>query len=430
MQSDLSDICLLGLNHKVAPVEVREQVAFAEEEVARLLPELLKETGIEEAFLLSTCNRTELYAVGESVVQVEMGLRHFLEQTRGDFYRRFGEKLYVMTGEEAVVHLFRVAAGMDSMILGEPQILGQVKAAYQLAMKAGVTGALLNRMLDFALIAGKRVRHETALGWGAVSIPYAAVELAGKIFGHFERRTALLIGAGEMGVLTARHLKERHIGRLLVTNRTPEKAQQVARELDGEAVPFDRFLDLLPELDMVIGTTGAPHFILNASQFQPVLSRRGQRPIYLLDIAVPRDFDPDLARFENVFLHDIDDLGQIVQRNLEKRRRELPRAETIVQEEAAEFMAWRRSLQVTPTIVALRQQLESIRQQELARIRHKVSPQEFATIDRVTRSFLNKVLHQPISHLRRLSNGSHENLAHIAMVRKIFNLEEDRDQTN
>ncbi|RMG67946.1 MAG: glutamyl-tRNA reductase, partial [Calditrichaeota bacterium] len=191
MQAVLPDICLLGLNHKVAPVEVREQVAFAEPEIRQVLPDLLDEAGIDEAYLLSTCNRTELYAVGESAVQVELGLRRFLERRREAFYRRYGERLYVRTGQEAVAHLFRVAAGMDSMMLGEPQILGQVKAAYQLAMEVGATGSVLNRLLDFALAVGKRVRHETALGQGAISIPYAAVELAGKIFGHFERHTAL-----------------------------------------------------------------------------------------------------------------------------------------------------------------------------------------------------------------------------------------------
>ncbi|NOX38170.1 MAG: glutamyl-tRNA reductase [Calditrichaeota bacterium] len=421
------EIYVLGLNHRFAPVEVRETLSYEADEIPRYLQRLLQDDTFAEAFILSTCNRTEIYVVGKVTAPIQELLERFILETRPAFVSRHRDLFYFLEGEAAIRHLFRVAAGLDSMVLGEPQILGQVKEAFQIATEAGSAGTLLRRLFNFTIIAGKRVRSETALGEGAVSVAYAAVELAHKIFKDLSNLNALLIGAGETGELTARHLREKRIGRLYITNRTFSRAEQLAAVLDGTAIPMRQLPEVLREVDLIIGSTSSREFILTRDQVKALLPHRAGRPLFLIDIAVPRDFDPEINRLPNVFLHDIDDLQQIVQRNLEKRREQVPRAEKIVDQEVQNYLNWRKTLQVTPTIVALREKLEAIRQRELEKYRHRVSPEEFEHLKRVTHGIINKILHLPIVQLKKYNNGNPDGLLRIDVVRELFDLEDDDD---
>jgi len=426
------NIYLLGVNHRVAPVEIRERVAFEPEEIPKYLQRLLKQDTIQEALILSTCNRTEICVVSSATTNIENILKNFLRHSRESFYPENLELFYFYEGDAAIRHIFRVSAGLDSMVLGEPQILGQVKDAFRMATEAGATRSILNRLMNFAIIVGKRVRSETGLGAGAVSVAYAAVELAEKIFKNLYNHNVLLIGAGETGKLTAQHLKEKGIQNIYITNRTHQKAVELAGQLEGKAIPFDRFLEILPEIDVVIGaaTAPAPAFLIDASSLRQVLSRRKNRPLFLIDIAVPRDFDPEINRLDNVFLHDIDHLQQIIDRNLEKRRQEIPAAEKIVEQELQNFIRWKNTLHITPTIVALREKLEEIRHLELDKYRHKVSPEEFEKLEMVTRGMINKILHLPMVQLRKYNDGNLDGLLRIDVVRELFGLEVKDEQNN
>ncbi len=419
------EIYVLGLNHRFAPVEVRETLSYEAREMPHFLKLLLQNDAFSEAFILSTCNRTEIYVVARVSAPVQRLLEEFILRTRPDFVSEHRELFYFREGEDAIRHLFRVAAGLDSMVLGEPQILGQVKEAFQIATEAGTAGTLMRRLFNFTLFSGKRVRSETALGEGAVSVAYAAVELAHKIFKDLSNLNALLIGAGETGELTARHLREKRIGRLFIANRTFARAEQLARILDGQAIPMRMLPEVLKTVDLIIGSTSARRYVLTRDQVKALLPNRAGRPLFLIDIAVPRDFDPLINRLPNVFLHDIDDLQQIVQRNLEKRREQIPRAEKIVDQEVQNYLNWRKTLQVTPTIVALRQKLEKIRERELEKYRHRVSPEEFEQLKRVTHGIVNKILHLPIVQLKKYNNGNPDGLLRIDVVRELFGLEDE-----
>lgn len=421
------EISVLGVNHRVAPVEIRETVAFELAQVPDALRQLLARTPAEEALIISTCNRTEIYVVADTAHDMASLLKQFLRDSRQSFYPAHLELFYYYEGAEAIRHIFRVAAGMDSMILGEPQILGQVKDAYRAASEAGAIKSILNRLLNFAIITGKRVRSETRLGDGAVSVAYAAVELAEKIFKELFNQNVLLIGAGKTGTLTARHLREKGVKNIFITNRTFQKAQELAASLEGEPLPFEEFTRVLSRVDVVIGAATSDKFLLDEATMRHILSGRPARPIFLIDIAVPRNFDPRINRFENVFLHDIDDLQQIVERNLDKRRKEIPLAEKIVEQELQNFIKWRNSLQITPTIVALRERLEEIRHQELEKYRHRVSREEFQKMEMITRGMMNKILHLPMVQLRKYNNGNLNGLLRIDVVREVFGLEENGD---
>ncbi|MGD9898461.1 MAG: glutamyl-tRNA reductase [Calditrichaceae bacterium] len=427
MDKNIFQIYLLGLNHRVATVDIRDHAAYAENELPAALEKLLKCDGIEEGYILSTCNRTEIYVLAGSSPDVRSTLENFLKATRKSFDPADFKVMYFYEGDAAIGHLFKVAAGMDSMILGEPQILGQVKDAYRIASGLGSTKLILNRLLNLAFTVGKRVRTETAIAMGAVSVAFAAVELAQKIFKDLNKHKVLLIGAGETGTLAAQHLIEKGVKQLLISNRTYEKAAKLADDLNGTAVPFDEMHSVLPEVDVVIGATSAPDFILSESDIREIQGRRGSRPLFLIDIAVPRDFDPKINRLENVFLNDMDGLQQIVDKNLDKRRQEIPEALIIIDQEISNFTAWKKSLQVTPTIIALREKLEEIRRLELDKHKHRVSDKELEQMEMITRAVINKVLHLPTVQLRGYNNGQLEGLLRIDVVREMFGLEEDNE---
>ncbi len=427
MEKNIFQIYLLGLSHRVATVDIRDHAAYAENDLPAALEKLLKCDGVEEGYILSTCNRTEIYVLARISPDVRSTLENFLKDTRKSFDPGDFKVMYFYEGDAAIGHLFKVAAGMDSMILGEPQILGQVKDAYRIASGTGTTKLILNRLLNLAFTVGKRVRTETALAIGAVSVAFAAVELAQKIFKDLNKHKVLLIGAGETGTLAAQHLIEKGVKQLFITNRTYEKAAKLADDLTGTAVPFDDMISVLPEVDVVIGATSAPDFILSESDIREIQGRRGSRPLFLIDIAIPRDFDPKINRLENVFLNDMDGLQQIVDKNLSKRRQEIPEAMIIIDQEISNFTDWKKSLRVTPTIIALREKLEEIRRLELDKHKHRVSDKELEQMELITRAVINKVLHLPTVQLRGYNNGQLEGLLRIDVVREMFGLEEEHE---
>lgn len=423
------DILVVGLNHRTSPVELREKLAFNMAEAQGFYEKLLDYRKIREAVLLSTCNRVEIYSWAN-----EGGEDHIisiLEESKGISSRAFVPSLYVYRGREAVRHIFRVASSLDSMVLGEPQIVGQVKEAFEEALTCDATGVILNQLMKKALSVSKRVRTETAIGESAVSVSYAAVELAKKIFGDLSNRKAMLVGAGEMAELAARHLVDKGVSRIIVVNRTLSRAQELAQELQGQALPMDCLEEKLAEVDIVITSTGAPHTIITSDMVQRTMRERKLKPIFFIDIAVPRDVDPEVERVENVYLYDIDDLEQVVERNRKRREKESVKAEAIVDEEVERFLQWLRSQEVVPVIVSLRNRCEEIRRKELEKAvrRMQLNGKETKALEALTTAIVNKILHAPLSYVKdAASQGKGERVAKL--VKELFALEEIDDHTD
>ena len=422
-------VAVVGASHRTAPIELRERLAFGRAEVPPALAALADHAGAE-AVLLSTCNRTEFYLAGLDG-DAAVGLaRELMAHRLGGNAADLSRYLYVRKDREAAQHLFRVAAGLDSMIVGEPQIQGQVREAYGHAREASsnsgvVVGPALNRMFQTALNVGGRVRSETSLGVGAASVSSAAVELAKKIFGSLKGRRALVLGAGEMSEVTLECLQGEGVRTAVVANRTYDRARELAAKWGGTAIHWEEFAHALREVDIVICSTAAPHPVLTVDRFRAALPRGTRRPLCIIVIAIPRDVDPALGDEENVFLYNIDDLQQIVDDSLDRRRAELPAAERIVAQGVEEFWAWYASLAVVPTIRALRDHGERVRQEEveraLARLRH-LSPDDQAVIDALTRGLLNKLLHAPTTRLREAA-GNGRGTGVIDTVRYLFELD-------
>jgi glutamyl-tRNA reductase len=396
----------VGLSHRSAPVELRERVDFARHGLEHALEALAARGLAREAVVVSTCNRAEIYAAVAGDGDVE-ALSRFFSDYHGVPHAELARHLYVHRGADAARHVFRVAAGLDSLVVGEPQVFGQVKTAYALASDRGLTGALTNRLFHAAFAAGKRVRAETGLSEGAVSVSYAAVALARKIFGTIKGRTVFIAGAGEMASLTGVHLKAQDATRIVVASRTPAAAERLAAELGGDAVPWEQLSDALVAADVAVTATGASSPVVTRELVQQVMRQRPHRPLFIIDIAVPRDVEAAAGDFEQVFLYNIDDLQQIVKENLAKRGAELSRAEGIVNEEVARFAEWLRSRDVIPTVIALRQRFEAIRRAELRRLDAKfagLSPEARARVDEVTRLLIEKLLLSPTERLKSLED--------------------------
>ncbi len=420
------NLALVGLNHRTAPVEIREQLCFSEKELPSALEQLCALDGITEAIIFSTCNRVELLASGAEGCHVTAALARFLSENRSFPLIDLERHLYQHQQRDAVRHIFRVAASLDSMVLGEPQILGQVKAAYTIAKTAGTVGALLEELLTRAFHVAKRVRAETAIGTAAVSISYAAVELAKKIFGQLEGKTVLVIGAGKMSELAAKHLLSSGASTVFVANRTHERAHELAQIFGGKAIRFESLLDYIEQSDIIISSTGAPHHIIRKADAQRFLARRKNRPMFFVDIAVPRDIDPEINQLDNIFLYDIDDLGQVVEANRKERAREAQKAEEIVIREAEKLINRLKALDVVPTIVSLQRRLEEVRAEELERARSKLgslTPEQEQAVDVMTRSMVNKILHSPIQELKSITRQP-DGLRLVEFVRKVFNLKD------
>ena len=417
-------LLVTGVSHKTAPVEIRECLAFPEPSLPEALQSLKARPGVSEACILSTCNRVEITVTTDDPVDPRALVDEFLRESRMVAAASVEPYLYRHEGQNAIHHLFRVASSLDSMVVGEPQILGQLKNAYGIAKTQGALCGWLEGLLERSFSVAKRVRSETGIGQMAVSVGYAAVELARKIFGSLNSRTVMIAGAGKMSELAARHLRRSGAAHVFVTNRTHERAVEMAKLFQGTPVEYNRFVAILPEVDILIASSGAPHYILHKDEMQRVISARRNKPMFLIDIAVPRNIDPAINDLDNVFLYDIDDLQEVVNANLRERLKEAERAEEIVTQEVERMMGRLKVQEITPTIVSLQEELERIRQAEIEKVRRKFGPvtreQEDAW-EMLTRGIINKVAHGPISELRAQA-GRPDGAPVIAAIRKVFHL--------
>jgi len=418
------NIIVVGLSHKTAPVEIREKIAFPPEAMATPLQQMLSLPSVSEALIVSTCNRVELYAVSRQVDAAIIEMKQFLADFHDLHLEPLQEHLYDFSGTAAIQHVLRVAASLDSMVIGEPQILGQIKTAYGYACESHTAGVILNRFLRKAFSVAKRVRNETAIASNAVSVSFAAVELARKIFDSLENKTVMLIGAGEMCELAAKHFVNNGVSKVLVTNRTFSRAEKLAEEFNGVAVSFDNFREQLHRVDIVLSSTGAPDYVLSAKNLKEVSKARRYKPMFLIDIAVPRDIDPTANKLDSIYLYDVDDLQGIVQANLKGRQKEAAKAELIINDEVEQFCAWLSTLEVKPTIVALRQRMEQIRQGEFEKTLHSLTgleDKERRAIEAMSNAIINKILHHPTHILKQKNNGSDGSL-YIDAARTLFDL--------
>jgi glutamyl-tRNA reductase len=424
------DILVVGLNHKTASIEVREKVAFDGAKLEEAVKILKKSPDIAENIILSTCNRVEIYAGVTDKDSGAESIKTFLADFHKVSKEALNKALYVYSGPDAARHIFRVASSLDSMVVGEPQILGQIKDAFDFALKNKSTGFFLNKLMKKALSVAKRVRTETKIAENAVSISFAAVELAKKIFGDLSNKSFMLIGAGEMAELAARHLISNGVKDVLVTNRTFERAKELANEFNGRAIKFDEFVRELLHTDIVICSTGAPNYILFKDQIHKIMRERKQKPMFLIDISVPRNLDPKINELDNVYLYDIDDLQGIVDTNIQERQKEAEKAEKIIDSEVESFLKWQASLSAVPTIIALREKAEAIRKEELEKALRKLGPLEedkIKSIEYLTISIVNKLIHPPTAALK--SEEENRELM-VDVVKKLFNLnsEGERDR--
>lgn len=422
-------ILATGLSHKTAPVEIREALAFPEAEISDALQKLISFPSINEGVILSTCNRTEIYTVISNSEKGRLEVQSFLKS----YYPKKGnlEKyLYFYEGDAAVQHLFKVVSSLDSMVVGEAQILGQVKEAYNWAFDARTTNIIFNRLFRQAFAVGKRVRTETDIGENAVSISYAAVQLAKKVFQDLSGRSVMVIGAGEMSELTTRHLVSNGVNSVVITNRSLNRAENMAKRFGGRAVSFDRLLDELAKVDIVISSTGAPNVILTYEQMCQVMAKRRYRSIFLIDIAVPRDIDPEINNLDNAYLYNIDALEQVVQQNLAERLKEAKEAEKIIKAEVDEFLAWLSSLEVTPTIANLRRKAEQIKQYELEKALNKLShlsEAEKNIVSALAHGITNKLLHEPVVRIKE-STRQRDGYLYVESLRHLFALDEEEPE--
>ena len=413
------EFLVLGLNHRTAPLEIREQLAVTKAQ----LPEALTAMGsyLSQGVILSTCNRSEVYTLGPEG-QLEEGLHLFL----GDYFRispkEAGHYLYAHRHEACVRHLFRVASSLDSMILGEGQILRQVRDSFEASVQAKTAHGPMSRLFHQALRIGKRVRRETGISRNALSVSRACVELARRSLGDLSRLTVMVLGTGDAGKLAATALRDAGVNRVIVTNRTFHRAEEIAQDLEGEAIPWEQMPQVVKAVDIVISSTGSPGYVLSAEAVREAMSDREGKPLFLIDIAVPRDIEPEAGRLGNVFLYDVDDLQGVSDTNRLEREREAQRAEEMVNQEVGQFLEWYRTLDVLPTIASLRKRAEEIREGELGkllkRLDHKLTDEDMESLEAMTRAIVNKLLHDPTTYLKEERDPSK-----VRLLRELFNLD-------
>ena len=417
------NVLVIGLNHKTASIEIREKIAFDGPKLGEAIDIFKTSPEVRENAILSTCNRVEIYAVVEDI---NSGIEH-IKKILSDFHqvpRDFLDKsLYVYAGRKALRHIFRVASSLDSMIVGEPQILGQLKDAFGFALKRKSSGVLLNKLMKKAISVAKRIRTETGIAENAVSISFAAVELSKKIFEDLSTKTFMLIGAGEMAELAARNLISNGVKDVFVTNRTYERAAELAREFDGKVVEFDDFIQELIHTDIVICSTGASTYILIKEQMHSIMKQRKNKPVFIIDISVPRNIDPEINNIDNIYLYDIDDLQGVIDINIEERSREAEKAEGIINIEVDTLLKWYASLSTVPAIVALRDKAEAIRKEELEKTVRKLdglNEEEIKSIEALTNSIVHKLIHLPTAALK--SEIEDKDIM-VDIVRRLFDLD-------
>ena len=416
-------ILIAGLSHRTAPLPVREALAFAREGLPEALHRMTSEAGVSEAMILSTCNRVELYGWSSEATSAA-ALRSFLCAFHGRAEGDLSPYLYGFDGDEAVRHAFRVTASLDSMVIGEPQILGQVKQAYQMAAEAGTLGSALGTLRDRCLTAAKRTRSDTGIGQNAVSVSSVAVELARKIFEDLRGRNVLMVGAGKMTELAARQLVKGGARATVLGGRTFARATELAAALGGTAAPFESLRDQLVAADIVISGTGAPGTVIGPEDVEHARKARRHRPLFLIDIAVPRDVDPSVRSLDGVFLYDLDDLRSVADSNLKERRKQAAAAEAMVDREVREFLGWQRSLEVVPLVVELRRRGDEIRRAEMEKVRKRLgplSPEQEQALESATSAIVNKLLHAPTVNLKEMSRNGH-GAEVVGIVRKLLGL--------
>lgn len=416
-------IILLGQNHETAPVELREQLAFTADKLERAASLLWQDELLHEGVVLSTCNRAEIYAFADDPPGGEARLTALLEQVHGVPISTLNGSLYRLHDEPAVRHLFRVSSGLDSMVLGEGQILAQVKDAHDWATGHGLHQEVLHRLFHQAAACGKRVRTETSIGEGAVSVAYAAVSLARHIFRDLGNETVLLLGAGATGRKVARQLQQYGVRDLRIANRTRERAEELATELNASLVPWELFPQHLRDAGIVVAATASAEPVLRLEHVRPALHERGRRPLFLIDVSVPRNIETDVGKLAGVFLYNIDNLRGIVDQQRELRAKEAVKAERIIDEQMAQFLAWYRGRAAAPTLTEIRDRIEAVRQTELAAARSRLTPEAYDELDRVTRRLVNKILHRPTVQLkRRVGQADEQHL--LEQVRDLFGLDD------
>ena len=417
---------VVGLSHKTAPVEFREKLTFPPEVQEEALTRATNYPHVKEAVILSTCNRTEVYSVvadpvkGMDQISDLLATFHELDEVS------LRPHLYRVDSTDAIRHLFRVSSSLDSMIIGEAQILGQVKEAYAYAVDCGATGNAMNRLFREALAVGKKVRTETEIGENAVSVSYAAVELAKSVFGSLDGRTVLIVGAGKMSELTARHLTSNGASKVIVASRTFARAHELAEKIGGQAVEFEKALDYLAQADIVISSTAAPRPIITREGMSKAMAARRNRPIFLIDIAVPRDIEPAVNELYNCYLYDIDDLQHVVDSNVAQREKEAAKAEVIIERAVEDFVQWIASLEVVPTIAALKKKAQLICEMELEKALPRlgeIDDRQRNTINALTSGIINKLLHEPIVRIKELS-GDKQGYVYTESLRELFGLDE------
>jgi glutamyl-tRNA reductase len=419
-------IIVIGVSHRTAPLPVREALAFPKDQIRDALLRLRAETGAGEAMILSTCNRVELYARQDDPGAVE-ALESFLARYHSRDGRELHAVVYRYADAEAIRHAFRVASSLESMVIGEPQILGQVKEAYQAAEEAGTLGAALNALRNRSLAAAKRVRTETGIGRNAVSVSYVAVELARKIFGELKDKNVLLVGAGKMSELAAKHLVRSGGRATVLGGRTFEKAAELAAALGGKAAPFESLRDELARTDIVISGTGAPGLVIHPADVESArAARRGRhaRPLFLIDIAVPRDIDPAVRKMGGVFLYDLDDLKAVTEANLRERLKEAAAAEALVEREVRDFLDWQKAREAVPLLNELRRRAEEIRRHELDKAKRRIgplTPEQDEAIEAATTAIVNKLLHSPTVHLKEAARETNAP-EQLSLIRKLLGL--------
>lgn len=423
----MGELFVVGMSWRTAPVAVREKLAFREEEVPQVVAGLVTQPSVREALLISTCNRVEVYGVGDSAHSSAHTVRAFLMAQRGLAATELGEALYQHHGPSAVRHVFRVASALDSLVVGEAQILGQLKSAYGVAGQVGATGPTLARCLERAFGVAKRVRSETSIARGAANVSSVAVELATRVFGDLAGKSVLVVGAGKMSTLAARHLRSAGTERIVVTNRSPQRAAELAAKIDGVAAPWEDLAAQLAAADVVISSTGAREPVLTVPMFKKVTKARRWKPMMIVDIAVPRDAEPGIGELDGVYLFDIDDLDKVVQANLAERAKAAEHGARIVEHEATQFEGWLRSQEVVPTIRALRDQCSRVAAEETQKLIEAMSHRAYSPEERaeamhhLTQLIVRKLLHLPTTVLR---SSAGETLQHrVEAVTSMFGLQ-------
>jgi len=422
-------IILIGLNHRTAGVEVREK--FALTDVENFEKGLMAHCPVRECMALSTCNRVEIVAVSKRVPEREAldSILQYWAGICGGSAELLVDNIYQYTDLEAVEHLFTVACSLDSMVMGEPQILGQLKDAYRTAVERGTAKTIVNRLLHKSFSVAKRVRTETAIASSAVSISFAAVELAKKIFGALDGTRAMLVGAGEMAELAATHLLQNGVQDIIIANRTLSRARELSESLGGEAIQIENMADRLHEVDIVISSTGSPVAVIKAKDVKSVLKKRKNKPMFFIDIAVPRDIDPDVNNLDNIYLYDIDDLKEVVEDNMAQRQEEATKARMVVESETVTFGNWLKSLELQPTIVDLVDRSEEIAFRELTKTLKKIGPVDEKTrkaLETLVLSVGRKSLHEPICFLKRRTQEEGSAERFIDLARRMFNLDDEK----